>query len=186
MQLFNGGDSDRARQHYSSIAANCIVSYVCVVAASQGEKLKGLLKKHGTFKDVELHLSKWSRKSHGDGKKGRWVTKTFLKDETMIQNSWSYAAAQGLLRRNEVHGEEEARLILEDYFEKKSESGQERRSAGSTLVEDEDDALLDSDPEPDQNLPKDPQLQQEAAKQAAAAASGNKKLLTQHVYNMLQ
>ena len=121
----------------------------------------------------------------------------------MIQNSWSYAAAQGLLRRNEVHGEEEARLILEDYFEKKSESGQERRSAGSTLVEawalafgdlgetflfpqDEDDALLDSDPEPDQNLPKDPQLQQEAAKQAAAAASGNKKLLTQHVYNMLQ
>ena len=45
-----------------------------------GEKLRELLIKHGSVKNVELHLSKYAKKTEKDGKFGRWVTKQFLID----------------------------------------------------------------------------------------------------------
>ena len=35
----------------------------------------------------------------------------------MADKSFAWAASRGLLRKNAVHGEEEARLVLKDYFQ---------------------------------------------------------------------
>ena len=47
--------------------------YVCL-----GEKLRELLKKHGSFKELELSLTKYRNKAEKEGRNGRWVTRTML------------------------------------------------------------------------------------------------------------
>lgn len=54
----------------------------------------------------------------------------------MIDNSWAWATARGLVRKNAVHGEEEARLVLEDWFDGRNERGTEQRGEASVQVED--------------------------------------------------
>ena len=49
----------------------------------------------------------------------------------MIEKSFAWAATQGRTRVNEIHGEEEARLILEDYFEDKATKGESLQIEGS-------------------------------------------------------
>ena len=46
--------------------------------ASLGDKLREMLMKHGSFKNVEMHLEKYRLKKEKDGKRGRWVTRAFL------------------------------------------------------------------------------------------------------------
>ena len=46
-----------------------------------GEQLRGLLQKHGNFKDVEIAVQKWTKRTQNDGKEGAWVTKAFLMDQ---------------------------------------------------------------------------------------------------------
>ena len=41
----------------------------------------------------------------------------------MADNSFAWAAAKGLLRMNEVHKTEEAKLVVEEKFSNKSERG---------------------------------------------------------------
>jgi hypothetical protein len=47
---------------------------------ASGEKLRELLQKHGNFQQVEVELSKWSKRVQSDGKSGKWVTKAYLVD----------------------------------------------------------------------------------------------------------
>ncbi|CAK9078897.1 Uncharacterized protein SCF082_LOCUS37667 [Durusdinium trenchii] len=102
----------------------------------------------------------------------------------MIEKSFSWAKARGLTRDNPVHGEEEARLVLEDGFQHDDERGEMRHLKGEGHLEDADGALL-SAPEgmelsegagPEATGASDPKSEQAAAA-AAAAASGLDELL---------
>ena len=137
--------------------------YIC--HALRGEKLRELLQKHGSFKEVELHVAKYVRDLKKEGKHGKWVTKAYLTDilkyskpfvynlidfcrsfiqgrcislkpRTMVENSFQWAAARGLTRVNEVHKCEEARLILEETFSNEHESGSSRELRGDAAIED--------------------------------------------------
>ena len=54
----------------------------------------------------------------------------------MIQSAWTWAASHGLIRRNPIHGEEEARLILTDSFEIAELTATETSMEGRVEMED--------------------------------------------------
>ena len=55
----------------------------------------------------------------------------------MIANAWAWADQQaGRKRRNEIHGEEEIRMVLRDTFEFLDEEGESIGQEGSILMED--------------------------------------------------
>ena len=54
----------------------------------------------------------------------------------MITAAFEWARARNLVRVNEVHQEEEAKLILNDSFELVNETGSEINMSGSMEVED--------------------------------------------------
>ena len=54
----------------------------------------------------------------------------------MIAAAWSWAAKTGNLRKNPVHGEEEARLVLADKFEAQDNTSQEIELSGQMDAED--------------------------------------------------
>lgn len=54
----------------------------------------------------------------------------------MIDNSWSWAKQNGKLRTNPVHKREEARLVLDDWFEHEKKEGQSRTFEGTATIED--------------------------------------------------
>ena len=56
----------------------------------------------------------------------------------MITNSFNWAAANGKVRTSPVHGEQEARLVLEDWFEGATEKGDSRTLSGTADLEAED------------------------------------------------
>ena len=51
----------------------------------------------------------------------------------MADNSFAWAAARGLVRTNEVHKVEEARLVLEETFENENEKGTKTSSRASRI-----------------------------------------------------
>ena len=53
-----------------------------------------------------------------------------------MDRSWAWATARGLIRHNPVHGEEEARLVLSDYFQHGHEIGHKNEIRGTGDVED--------------------------------------------------
>lgn len=55
----------------------------------------------------------------------------------MADKSFAWAASRGLLRKNAVHGEEEARLVLKDYFQFNNEKGSMQTAKASGEVEDQ-------------------------------------------------
>lgn len=59
-----------------------------------------------------------------------------LSCRTMADRSFAWAKARGLTRDNTVHGEEEARLVLEDTFANENEKGEMTNQRASGLVED--------------------------------------------------
>ena len=54
----------------------------------------------------------------------------------MADNSFAWAAARGLTRVNEVHGVEEAKLVLEETFSSSNEKGSRTEVSGAGHVED--------------------------------------------------
>ena len=54
----------------------------------------------------------------------------------MIENSWKWAASRNLLRKNGVHGEEEAKLIISETFDSKNETGELMEWSGEAECED--------------------------------------------------
>ena len=55
---------------------------------------------------------------------------------TMADKSFEFAHARNRTRTNPQHGEEEARLVLDEWFENKTETGQSTEKNGSASVED--------------------------------------------------
>ena len=55
---------------------------------------------------------------------------------SMVDKSFQYASARNKIRVNPQHGEEEALLILDEWFERKTETGQTTRKTGSCTLED--------------------------------------------------
>ncbi|CAL1137704.1 unnamed protein product [Cladocopium goreaui] len=55
---------------------------------------------------------------------------------TMADKSFAWAKARGLVRDNTVHGEEEAKLVLEDSFANNNEKGEMTGLRADGLVED--------------------------------------------------
>ena len=54
----------------------------------------------------------------------------------MADNSFAWAASKGLLRTNEVHKTEEAKLVVEEKFSKRTERGSVKELNSHALVED--------------------------------------------------
>lgn len=54
----------------------------------------------------------------------------------MIERSFAWAEARGLTRKNTVHGEDEARLVLHEHFSNSNEMGSMTHMEGSGQVED--------------------------------------------------
>ena len=55
---------------------------------------------------------------------------------SMVESSWRWAASRNLIRKNPVHGEEEAKLVLEESFEAKNQTGEMMNMTGSAECED--------------------------------------------------
>ena len=53
----------------------------------------------------------------------------------MVDRAWVWAQKTGNLRRSEIHGEEEARLLLSDTFQLLDEEGQELQLSGTIDME---------------------------------------------------
>ncbi|CAE7762277.1 unnamed protein product [Symbiodinium pilosum] len=60
----------------------------------------------------------------------------------MIACAWQWAQKTNNLRKNEIHQEEEARLLLTDNFELIDEEGQEVTMSGTIEMEDDTGFLL--------------------------------------------
>lgn len=67
-----------------------------------------------------------------------WLTVLilYLKLRKMIERAWNWAKQSNNIRSNEVHGEEEVRLVLSDTFEDTHKKLEEVDRSGSILVED--------------------------------------------------
>ena len=123
-----------------------------------GTKLMNMLKQCGSFDQVELSLKRWKKNTMNTDQLGGWVTKHFLVTQkaytkplnlnyiwyrsigslrstlrlrSMADRSFEFAKTQGLWRKNPVHGEEEARLVLEDTFKIGEEEGWQGEQSGS-------------------------------------------------------
>ncbi|CAE7182602.1 Khdc3 [Symbiodinium microadriaticum] len=97
---------------------------------STSAKLRDLLKTHGSFKSLEVQIRKIQKSSYGKCKQGQWVTKHYL-----AQAGWQWASRTKNLRKNPVHGEEEARLVLTDAFEAQDLTSHETELNGRVDVE---------------------------------------------------
>ncbi|CAE7193221.1 unnamed protein product, partial [Symbiodinium necroappetens] len=106
--------------------------------APPGEQLRELLKKHGNFKSLEMNLRKFHLKKKILAKRSSYVTKAYLLGHChwpMVEKAWVWANEHKVLRKNEVHGEEEAKLILSEDFDLLDEEGQEISMNGSVEME---------------------------------------------------
>lgn len=54
----------------------------------------------------------------------------------MIDKSWSWAENNKLIRLNVVHGEQEAKLVLEESFANQDENGEMTQTTGAGHLED--------------------------------------------------
>lgn len=54
----------------------------------------------------------------------------------MVDNAFKWAGSHGLIRVNPVHGEEEARLVLNETFQLCDETGQSMDLTGNMEMED--------------------------------------------------
>ena len=54
----------------------------------------------------------------------------------MLEHTWNWAKEKGHWRKNPIHGEEEVRIVLEDYFDHNNQQGSSMQQSGSFDVED--------------------------------------------------
>ena len=67
----------------------------------------------------------------------------------MAEKSFKWAAEKGRVRKNVVHGEEEAKLVLRDAFSVNEQDGHEMTGESSFTVEDSGTTLFGQDDEVD-------------------------------------
>eukprot|EP00439_Symbiodinium_sp_Y106_P053480 s50_g7.t1 len=87
-----------------------------------------------------MGIKKFHLKKKTLAKRGRYVTKAYLSGEChwsrpMIEKAWAWAHQHKCLRKNEIHGEEEAKLILSEEYDLLDEEGQEIGMSGSIEME---------------------------------------------------
>ena len=58
--------------------AICRACLACTLLQNLGQRLRSLLKEHGTFKAVEMVVRKSHEAHYGRSKEGEWCTKQFL------------------------------------------------------------------------------------------------------------
>ena len=120
----------------------------------------------------------------------------------MIERSWKWANEHKLVRKNPVHGEEEAKLVLEDFFSSSVEHGESTNAHADGAFEDyftcicpndsqknakhcttisyircmqdADGSMLDSALTDPAVLPGEGQASEEQVKEAAAVATAGK------------
>jgi len=88
-----------------------------------------------------MTLSRWTKQTHVTNVGGRWCTKKYLEEvchysKSMIDASFAHARSMGLVRTNNVHKEEEARLVLDDTFNNRDETGSSQQLSSSAAIED--------------------------------------------------
>ena len=93
------------------------------------------------MKAVEVKLARWHERKSKTNIGGRWCTKKYLQDhcfytKDMIDNSFAHARAKGLVRINPVHKEEEARLVIDETFDKTDTRGESTQLTSAGDVED--------------------------------------------------
>ena len=54
----------------------------------------------------------------------------------MINSAWQWAGKRGKVRKNEVHGEEEIRIVAEEMFKVSNTETEETEQSGSLQVQD--------------------------------------------------
>ncbi|CAE7555991.1 unnamed protein product [Symbiodinium necroappetens] len=92
----------------------------------------------------------------------------------MIAAGWQWATATKNIRRNKVHGEEEAKLVLDDAFEAMDKTTNETSMQGEMDVQDDSGFLLENDiPDIDGS---DAAITNGQADGAAAASSAQERL----------
>lgn len=126
-----------------------------------GAKLRELMIENDMkFPLVEMALKKTKETSIGQTKVGRWVTKHYLLNvcswtktlgvmqclfnrdpssewpRKMADKAFEWAGGRKLIRVNEMHGEEEAKLILDDTFEWVQRESETTTESVSLMVED--------------------------------------------------
>ncbi|CAE7455056.1 unnamed protein product, partial [Symbiodinium necroappetens] len=106
------------------------------------QKLTDLFNQHGSFSAMEVQVKKWSKSVLGKTRAGGWYTRAYLGTQAgwtkkMIDTAFKWASTHGLNRVNPVHGEEEARLVLNDTFQLCDETGQAMEFTGNMEVEDQ-------------------------------------------------
>ena len=70
------------------------------------------------------------------GVRKKYLAEVMHYTKDMIDNSFNHAKTQGLYRKNAVHGEEEARLVLDDTFNNKNEKGEATNLSSNGTFED--------------------------------------------------
>ena len=54
----------------------------------------------------------------------------------MINSAWQWATKRGRVRKNEVHGEEEIKIVVEELFNLSNTETEEVEQSGSVVVQD--------------------------------------------------
>ncbi|CAE7331084.1 CML24 [Symbiodinium necroappetens] len=96
---------------------------------------------------LELSIKKFHLKKKTLAKHGGYYTKAYLTNnchwtKPMVEKAWQWAHKNNCLRKNEIHGEEEALLVLSDSYELLDQEGQELSMAGTIEMEDDSGFLL--------------------------------------------
>ncbi len=96
----------------------------------------------------------------------------------MAESSFAWAKEKGLIRKNVVHGEEEARLVLRDEFSYSKQSGNEMSASGSFQVEDPNFSLLNQVDFQSSGFEGDGTVHEASTQKEAPAASGSFRFLS--------
>ncbi|CAL1132198.1 unnamed protein product [Cladocopium goreaui] len=111
-------------------------------------KLRSLmLANNMDFANVELELKRTSKTRFGRRKEGRWVTKHYLVNtmgwtRKMADNGFEYASRHNLLRTSQIHGEQEAKLLLDEAFSFDETHEQSTEQSQRMEIEDADGGFL--------------------------------------------
>lgn len=130
-------------------ASSCSAEALKLYKTKDGRsKLRELMLQNGCdFSLVEVQLQRWSQSTMGQKRSGQWVTKHCLLTthnwtKKMVEHAWEFAARNQLLRVNEVHGEEEAKLVIEDAFSFDRSENERTVQTMNMSIEDPDGSYL--------------------------------------------
>ncbi|CAE7653761.1 OGG1, partial [Symbiodinium pilosum] len=104
------------------------------------ERLRKMLLEQGSFEKLEVAVKQWHEKRSKEEAEGGYVTKQWLMDnesytQQMADDAFEWARQHGKLRKNKVHGTEEADIPLREKWSSMKESGRRTEFAGKAEME---------------------------------------------------